>query len=466
MPTVLIAGSGIAGLAAAVSAKENGAETVVVLESENVVGGSSRLSGGMMVGAGHRFQVAAGIVDSPESFFSDYMNLNNWNLNAEAARVFTQESGPTIDWLADHGVPFHPEPVYSGPEFTPRAIAVRGHGQVLIDALHRSARRLGVDFALEHRVERIIAESGKISGVLCGGEVIPASAVVIATGGFGASPDKLAEYFPSSTSAGDWAWYMGADSARGDALDLASDIDAKIVGHDRGLRMLHPNFIKAHESYLPAWLVLVNSYGVRYVDESAPYGIMDRLTRAQGDKGFLIFDEGARDLQQFRTSPAYKQSIPGRDDLYNTPNWNPSMIEFQLEAGLIKVASSVEELAIALDLPAVQLVETIRQYNSGAETGQDSCGKDARFIRPIVNPPFYGAEVRLATIAVTSAGLAIDGTGAVLNHLGNRIEGVFAAGECTGGVLGDVYLGGGNSLNNGAVFGRLAGKHAARYSDS
>ena len=68
---VLVVGSGAAGLAAALSARENGAQTVLIAESEGVVGGSSRLSGGLMMGAGTRYQRALGIEDDAERCFTN-----------------------------------------------------------------------------------------------------------------------------------------------------------------------------------------------------------------------------------------------------------------------------------------------------------------------------------------------------------------------------------------------------------
>ena len=79
---VLVVGSGAAGLAAALSAREHGAQDVLIAESEGLVGGSSRLSGGLMMGAGTRYQRALGIADDAESLFHDYMQLNQWKVES------------------------------------------------------------------------------------------------------------------------------------------------------------------------------------------------------------------------------------------------------------------------------------------------------------------------------------------------------------------------------------------------
>ena len=67
-------------------ARENGAQSVLIAESEGLVGGSSRLSGGLMMGADTRYQRALGIVDDAESLFHDYMQLNQWKVESAVVR--------------------------------------------------------------------------------------------------------------------------------------------------------------------------------------------------------------------------------------------------------------------------------------------------------------------------------------------------------------------------------------------
>lgn len=460
---VLVVGSGIAGLSAAVSALQSGSERVVVAEASNVVGGSSRLSSGIMLGGGgSRRQKDAGVADSPEMFFVDYMNLNHWDLRGDVARTFTAEAGRTLDWLEDLGVEFYAEPVFGGVENVPRCLAAVGLGQGIIDVLAHTARSLGVDIALRRRVDRLLVEEGAVVGAAAEGDEIRAGAVVLATGGFGANEQKLEQMFPSTRSAGDWLWYIGAQGAQGDGLDLGQRVGARVIGHDRGLRLLHPGFVRSLESYLPAWQVLVNREGRRFVDESAPYGILNRVTQLSGGVAYVVFDHQAVDPATASSTDAYRYAIPGRES-HRSPNWNPVMIEDMTEAGRIVRADTVDALAHGLGLPVGQLAHTVMQYNAGCEAGRDAHGKDARFLRPLDHPPFYGAEVRLATIASTWTGLEINGSAEVLNTFGEAIPGLYAAGETTGGVMAWVYAADGNNLGNGATFGRVAGRSAAAF---
>jgi fumarate reductase flavoprotein subunit len=87
-------------------------------------------------------------------------------------------------------------------------------------------------------------------------------------------------------------------------------------------------------------------------------------------------------------------------------------------------------------------------------------------MRPIRTPPFYAAEVRLTQLGLTSVGLRIDPDARVLNRATQPVPGLYAAGECTGGVMGDIYMGSGNSLSNCLTFGRIAGRSAAAHAST
>ncbi|CAB5014001.1 unannotated protein [freshwater metagenome] len=455
---VVVIGSGIAGLAAANSAWESGLKRVLIAESEGVVGGSSRLSGGIVMGAPTRFQQAAGISDTADALFNDYMAINQWMVEAGVVRTYCNEAGPTVDWLGDLGVQFHDELIFGGGEIVPRCHCAVNNGQGIIDALHAKARERDIDIALGQRVNRLLVENGRVVGVAVGDDEIRAGAVIVASGGFSLNKDRLAELYPAAAAMGDWLWYIGADGARGDALDFVEPLNAQIIGHNRGLRLLHPNFINAVEPFLPGWMVLVNKHGQRFGTESAPYGVMDGFMRAQGDVAYVIFDDLVLHPERGPQVATYKQSIPGRGTERHNANWNAIMVEDMVKAGRIKSSDTIEGLAKELGLPQNKLAGTIARYNAGAHAGVDDYNKEEKFLRPLEYPLFYGAEVRPATLCFTAVGMRIDSQARVLNDIGEVIPGLYGAGECTGGIIGDRYVGSGNSLSNGATFGRIAGR--------
>lgn len=248
---VAVIGSGAAGLAAAVSAHEAGARRILVAESEKVIGGSSRLSSGVVMASGSQLQRAAGIVDSPEEFLRDYLFLNNFDVSIGPVTTLVQRSGETIDWLIQHGAEFSPSLIYSGAELTKRGHLLTKGGQGAVDVLERRCRALGIDLAVDRRVDRLLVDGDRIAGLAVGGDEIRAGAVVIASGGFGANPDRVAAHFPSASFEG-WSWYIGADGARGDALDFAAQAGAETIGHDHGLRTLTPkNPFRILEAFQP-----------------------------------------------------------------------------------------------------------------------------------------------------------------------------------------------------------------------
>jgi fumarate reductase flavoprotein subunit len=465
---VIIIGSGAAGLCAAVTACESGAESVLVVDAEATVGGSSRLSGGVIMGCGSALQRAAGIDDDPEDMVHDYLALNGWDVAAGPVRTWARRTGETIDWLAAHDVPFFDKLIFGGDERNARSHCVDGGGQALVNGLHSAARAQGVEFALGQRVERIVLDDeGVATGVEAGGETLSAAAVVVASGGFGANPELLAKYFPSAWHP-NWSWYIGAESSRGDHFGFAEALGAQITGYDRGLRTLDPGLGRLNEAFLPGWAVLVDTSGRRIVDETAPYGLMDQVLRAHGDRGFVIFDDAALrppDHLQARYRDAYKQVWPNHPP-FRTKNYNADIIDAHLNSAGTKVhrAASISDLESQIGVRAGNLEGEIKRYNGFAEVGVDDDHlKAGKFLLPLDTAPYYAVEVRGATVNLTACGLRIDERARVLGQQGPPIPGLYAAGECTGGVI-KTYIGSGNSLANACGFGRIAGEEAARRS--
>jgi fumarate reductase flavoprotein subunit len=116
-----------------------------------------------------------------------------------------------------------------------------------------------------------------------------------------------------------------------------------------------------------------------------------------------------------------------------------------------------------MGVPVERFVATVGIYNDDCAAGNDShYGKRSDVLAPLEKPPFYATELRLSQVAVTAVGLRIDRSARVIDDLGRPVQGLYAAGECTGGVVGETYVGSGNSITNAFVFGRIAGRSAAK----
>jgi len=455
---VIVVGAGGAGLAAGVVAHDAGAR-VLLVESEPQVGGSTRLSGGVFYAAGTTVQLAAGVTgDGPAAMYEYYMTLNQWRVEPAVVRRLCDEAAPALEWLISLGVEFSPDALYiSGVESVPRGHSATGSGASIASALEQARRARSIDLALETRVDSLLVERGQVVGVGAGGQDVRAGAVIISTGGFGQNPDMLDRYYPEATAAGDWTWSISAAGSRGDGIVLGENVEAAVLGYNRGLLLTTPGFYKQLEVYVPGWLVYVNREGRRFVNETAAYAVMAGVVREQGGVAFAIFDEASR--AQAEPDPVYADAFASG---VLPLNWVNSVLEDMANTGRIIRANTLDEVAVRAGINAKALNATVERYNADVRRGLDSTFfKDMKVLRRIDKPPFYAAEVRPAIVCLTSTGLRIDADCHVLSTSEMVIPGLYAAGETTGGVLGDRYIGGGNSIANAIVFGRIAGAAAA-----
>ena len=447
---VIVIGSGAAGLSAAIGAADCGAR-VLIMEADTQIGGSSRLSGGHFYAAGTSAQRAKGIADTPDAMFEHYMTLNQWMVEPSVVRRFCDLSAPTFEWLQGLGVNFPQEGVYqSGVGSIPRGHQPEGNGERVVQVLDAQRADRNIDIVLNARVDALVSDDmGRICGIESGPDKATCGAVVIAAGGFGANPEMLAQHYPDATAAEDWSWYIGSPHAQGDGLKLGLAAGGVLDGHNRGLLLVTPGFSHDLEVMLPGWLILVNSDGRRFANETGPYTMLSGLIQKQGGPVYAVFDEAARaSAKRGPLSQAY---------------WVDEILTAKANEGRINRADSLSALAEQISVSEAGLNGTVEQYNADCESGTDS-----RFFKPvgsgsraISNPPFYAAEVRPAIVCWTGTGLRINADTSVLANNEQPVTGLYAAGESVGSLHGDRYVGGGGSFGPCIVFGKLAGENAA-----
>ncbi|CAB4927008.1 MAG: FAD-dependent oxidoreductase [Actinobacteria bacterium] len=459
---VAVIGSGFAGLTAAITARAEGA-SVIVLEGSGELGGSSRLSGGKLMGACTRLQREAGIEDDPEDMYRFYMGLNRFRLEPSVIRTLCERSGATIDWLQDIGVAFDSRVMTSGEERAARMHITVGEGMAVSQTLVSEAKRIGVEFALGMKVDRLLVADGEVVGLAVGADTLSVGAVVMATGGFAANRELVSKHLPLLANE-DWYWYIGAATSDGSAFELGAQVDAQVVGGGRATRLITPNFGNVLEGgYLPGWLVIVNGEGRRFYDETSSYSVTQPILEGQRAPVFAVFDEESKNSSSPDTVEATKKVSVGKRD-GRAQKWVKAMLDEMVERGRVLKADSLEQLAALMGVPEQRLLGTIEEYNHDVTAGQDShYRKRADVLRKVQTPPFYATELRMAHVALTAVGLRIDSQARVLADSGAAVPGLFAAGECTGGVVGDVYVGSGNSITSAFVFGRVAGSGAATW---
>lgn len=447
---VIVIGTGVAGLSAAALAVDAGA-SVLMVEAAARTGGSSALSGGVFYAAGTSLQREEGIADDATAMFEYYMTLNQYKLEPALVRILCEESASAFEWLRALGVEFTADNLYaSGVDKVRRGHRPTSGGAGIVEALEGHLSGKSSDTVLETRVERLLIENDRVCGIIVEGAAVRSTATVIATGGFGANPDLLAQLYPDAARHGDLHWYIGADTCRGDGLMLAGQAGGQLSMTNRGLLLLTPGFAKDLESYLPGWLMMVNRHGRRFVDETIEYSVLAAVLDEQpGHDCFAIFDEASR---QASKTTRYRPA----------PNWTADRILDHVDAETLISAPTLDELAVKIGVPAQRLVRTAERYTSMAEVESDrDYFKPAGMLRPISQGPFYAAHIRAAIICWTGTGLRIDTEARLLGADDRPIPGLYAAGETTGGMFGQCYAAGGASIANAAVFGRIAGRNAA-----
>jgi hypothetical protein len=255
--------------------------------------------------------------------------------------------------------------------------------------------------------------------------------------------------------------YVGPASARGDAMRLAQQVDAQVLS-GRGSRSPIWSF---GGGYLPGWVVVVNALGRRFLDETSAYGIAEVAFAAQpGACGYAIFDDATkRSMRTYDDVVRHlKVVLPGTETLQRS--YLSSSVDELASAGKIVKADTLSALAARLGIPGDNLLGTLERYNELVLRGSDDDYlKQPHSLRAVSEGPFYAFDIHLPMFGLTGAGVRIDHNACVMHRSGRALPGLFAAGECTGGVLGSIYVGSGNALASASTYGRVAGRSAAAF---
>lgn len=439
---VIVVGSGGAGMTAALSAQEAGAN-VVLLEKMAVVGGNTNFAEGGMNASQTKLQAEEGVEDSNELFAQDTFIGGKELGDKELIAYMCENSNAAIERLAERGM--HLTKIStSGGATVPRihrpedGSAVGGY---LVNHMHELCTERGIGARTNMNVQNLIVEDGKIAGLVAsdGRKEIEfkAPVVILATGGFGANHEMLAQYRPELID----AVTTNQPGAQGDGIAIATDVGADTV--DLEHIQVHPTVEQSTSILLSEGIrgdgaILINSEGNRFTNELLT---RDKVTAAEweqpGGWAYAVFDRHVYDD-------------------------NKSIKEKFESQGLLLSGETVEALAETMDIAdAAAFVEAVETYNNCIEQGIDDPFGRTKSLNPIVNAPYYAVKVAPG-IHHTMGGLKIDTATRVLDTQGNPIPGLFAAGEVTGGVHGGNRLGG-NAVCDINVFGHRAAESAVEY---
>jgi fumarate reductase flavoprotein subunit len=470
---VAVIGSGVSGLAAAVTAAEGGAK-VIVFEKERSLGGTSNFFDGIFA-VESNMQRDRYITYSRDQAFRNIMEFSHWRANPRLVRAFVDESGGTISWLQGKGVEFI-DATINMPDSPRTYHVVKGQGAAVVKALATSAKELGVDLRLGTPVKKILKQGGRITGVVVeedGGDAqVDSKAVVIASGGYANNKEWIKKYSGFDLDVN--VIPVGNVDKMGDGIRMAWEVGAAEEG--MGILELfrvgpigpdHPmkNQIEFAANQPDLW---INSKGERFCDEGIAFydtSVGNANARYKEGYTYSIFDDSI--IQRL-----LEKGIDRGIAMENPPGTRPVDFHKELNIALEKgttevfVADSIKALAEKIGVDPAVLKATIDEYNGFCEKGHDDLfAKDPKYLRPLKGPKFYAVKARTVFLG-TLGGIKINHKTEVVDKKEKVIPGLYAVGFDAGGMWGDSYSIR-NSSGAAAGFavnsGRIAGKSALKY---
>jgi tricarballylate dehydrogenase len=453
---VLVIGGGNAALCAAMTASEAGAK-VLILESapKHFRGGNSRHTRNLRyLHARENAHLTGSYLE--EEFWDDLMRVTGGNTTEALARLTIRESAEVGLWMEKHGCVFQP-PLRGTLHLSRTNAHFLGGGKALMNAYYATAERLGIGVLYDaEAIDLEISGGGFASASFTlGGSVrkVRAKAVVVASGGFQADLAWLKEYWGD---AADNFLIRGSPYDKGRVLRLLLDKGVQQSGDPRQCHAVAidgraPKFdggIVTRLDCVPFGIV-VDKNGSRFYDEGEEfwpkrYAIWGRLVAQQPDQiAYAVID--SKSIRLFM----------------------PSVFP-PIEAG------SIGGLAGKLELSPAALTETVAAFNRSVRPGtfdpaaMDDCRTEGldppktHWARALDTPPFYAYPLRPG-ITFTYLGVTVNERAQVVFNDGAPSPNIFAAGEImSGNILGKGYMAG-FGMTIGTVFGRIAGREAARY---
>ena len=465
---VVVVGAGGSGMAAAVRAAELGAK-VVLLEKNGVPGGGAAFAEGLF-GVESRWQRAKNYGLSVEESAAFLQRFDHYKSDPKLRRLYLEQSAPTLDWVATHGIKFEAIQVSPSETLTWHVIGKYKddqHGAAYIHALADSAAKLGVKTYLGTPAKSLIMKDGRVAGVKAASATdtytIKAPNVILATGGFGDNPKlvrSLLGYDPARVKSsvplnktGDG--YQMAIGAGGAKTAATAVLHPGTEG--KGIKFLSNLYVM---SWQPANL-WVNDHGERFAPETLSFEFAlagNAIASQWKNEGWAIFDDAeAERMAKAGADVGVGVIIPTETKLPDIRKEANAAIAAGSDA--VKSADSVEGLASAIGVPAATLKATFATYNKAAEMKYDGeFFKMKQWLRPLGKGKLYAVRLRPYWFC-TLGGVRTDRGMRVVDSEDRPIPGLYAVGAEVGNVYGDTYT----TWTSGHLFGFSAwsGKVAA-----
>ncbi|EPF31929.1 flavocytochrome c [Treponema maltophilum ATCC 51939] len=448
---VIIIGAGGAGLAAAIEAKEAGAD-VIVLEKMPMAGGNTLISGAEMAAPGNWLQKRDGIEDSVARFEQDIMKGGDNISNPELVHVVASNALAGAEWLRDNcGVVWENSLMFFGGHSVKRSLIPAGaSGKELITKMLAKAEKLGITIVYNTPAVAFIQDAqGRVTGVSAESETTKYTfyakkGVVLATGGFGSNLDMRKKYNPAVDEN---ILSTNTVGSTGDGIVMSEKIGAALV--DMQYIQTYPicdpltgTLLYFDDARLYGHSVIVNKEGKRFVEELGRRDVMSMAIKAQaGHCCYEIIDQKGYEESHLEQNHAAE-------------------IDYLYKNKLLVKADTLEKAAAFFGIDAKEMIATVNRYNSYVAQGKDPEFNKRSLTFPIEKAPFYILKA-VPAVHHTMGGVKINSQAQVIKTDGTVIPGLYAAGEVTGGVHGKNRLGS-DAIADIIVFGRIAGKNVAK----
>jgi tricarballylate dehydrogenase len=454
---VIVIGGGNAALCAALSARDSGAETLLLERApEHMRGGNTRHTRNIRCSHPCADEFFSGPY-SQEEQLKDLIQVTGGPENLDLAKYAIRESSQLPAWMSAHGVDWQ-QPLAGTLHLGRTNRWFLGGGKALLNTYYRTARRGGVEIRYDAQIQELLIENGRFEGLRLkksdGEEVVRGKSVVIAAGGYEANIEWLKRQWGE---AAENFIIRGTPYNDGAMLAMLLKHGAKPIGDPKGFHAIavdarSPRFDGGIVTRLDVtpFGVVVNRDARRFYDEGE-----EIWPKRYAIWGTLIAEQPGQIAYGIVDSKTIDRFLP--------PMFKPYR------------ADSLEDLARQLGLDVATFVGTLTEYNCAAagntELHMERLDENStrgltppksHWALPIDRPPFYGLPLRPG-ITFTYMGVTIDDRARVVDTSSRPFQNVYAAGEIiSGNILTKGYLGG-FGLTIGSVFGRLAGSEAAAY---
>lgn len=449
---VVVIGAGGAGFSAAITARNAGAN-VVLLEKMPAVGGNSLISGAEMNVAKNWVQPKLGINDdSPELHAQDTFKGGDGKGDMKVINVMTHQALDAAKWCRDYlGVRFEDDNLFFfGGHSRKRALIPVGHtGTEFIAKFQAKADELGIPVITNMKAEELIKDKdGRVVGVkatMDGSEYTfnAKGGVVLATGGFGANPEMVKKYNPKIDER---FKTTDAPGSTGEALYMAERAGAELV---------NMGYIQTYPICDPL------------------SGAIELIADARFDGAIMLNQEGKRFVEELQRRDVLSEAILNQTGQYCWVLWNDNIgkisntvkahaneYEAFTKQGIMTTCDDLKCIADFTKIPFDQLQKTVKRVSDMAGKGNDKDFNHRAGLMDMQQGKYYVIKAVPSTHH-TMGGVRINEKAEALTAEGKVIPGLWAAGEVTGVTHGTNRLGG-NAYTDIIVFGRIAGEAAAK----